>query len=63
MSARLIFGGAVFSASGTAGPGFNTRYMINGNITEDMTAVVGGMAEATFVNPSESWIAPMVAFK
>jgi hypothetical protein len=62
-SARLIFGGAVFSPSGSFGPGFNPRYMINGNITEDRPAVEGGMGEATFVNPAESWIAQMVAFK
>jgi hypothetical protein len=62
---RLIFGAALFSARGTAGPGFTQRSALQFNVTEDEPFVAPGFAEAKFaiVTGAPDWIAQMVALK
>jgi hypothetical protein len=59
----LVFGAAIFSNMGTAGPGFTQRSLLANNTTEDMRLTAAGPAEATFVNTAQDWIAQMVTFQ
>jgi len=61
----LIFGAALFSAVGAAGPGFTQEAEQSGNVTEDRRVDGPGPVEATFTNtvPNQSWIAQMVVFR
>ena len=62
--AGLIFGAAVFLISGSAGPGFTARKVLNGNVTEDESGGPGPV-QATFTNPNlgQPWIAQMAVFR
>jgi hypothetical protein len=62
-ASALVFGAAIFSNTGTAGPGFTQRSLLANNVTEDMRLAAPGPAEATFTNPPQDWIAQMVVFK
>jgi Chitobiase/beta-hexosaminidase C-terminal domain len=64
-AAILIFGAAIFSGRGAAGPGFTQESALRNNVTEDKPFVAPGTAEAIFmvVNGANDWVAQMVTLK
>jgi hypothetical protein len=60
---ELVFGAALFQASGAAGSGFTRRSSIANNASEDKVVTTTGSYSATFTNSSQSAIVQMATFK
>ncbi len=60
---ELVFGAALFQASGSAGSGFTRRSSIANNVSEDKVAATAGSYSAGVTNSSQSVIVQMATFK
>jgi uncharacterized repeat protein (TIGR01451 family) len=60
---ELIFAGALFQGSGSAGTGFTRRSSMANNVSEDRVVSAVGSYAGTFTNTAQSAIVQMVAFK
>jgi hypothetical protein len=60
---ELIFAGALFQGSGSAGSGFTRRSSIASNVSEDRVVTTAGPYAGLFTNTAQSAIVQMAAFK